>query len=67
MLFAPGSVEALRAALVRLIDDPNLRARMAQAARRRAADLTWDGVAERVEGVLWVRGEKEQTLAGQIQ
>jgi glycosyltransferase involved in cell wall biosynthesis len=67
LLVPPGSVEALQVALVSLMEDRELRTRMSHAARRRAADLSWDRVAERVEVVLRMRGEKEQTLAGQIQ
>jgi glycosyltransferase involved in cell wall biosynthesis len=52
LLVPPGSIPALQAALARLVDDPNLRTRMSQAARLRAAGLTWDGVAQSVEGVL---------------
>jgi glycosyltransferase involved in cell wall biosynthesis len=52
LLVPPGSVEALRAALARLIADPEMRAQMSHAARRRAATLTWDAAAERMEPLL---------------
>jgi glycosyltransferase involved in cell wall biosynthesis len=52
LVVPPGSVPALQAALAHLVDDPNRRTRMSQAARLRAAGLTWDGVAQSVEAVL---------------
>lgn len=48
LLVPPNDVPALAAALARLMDDPALRARMAAAARARAATLpTWDDCAAR--------------------
>ncbi len=48
LLVPPNDVPALAAALARLMDDPALRARMAAAARSRAATLpTWDDCAAR--------------------
>ena len=48
VLVPPNDMPALAAALARLMDDPALRARMAAAARARAATLpTWDDCAAR--------------------
>ena len=45
----PGNVHALRAALERLLDDPELRRRMGEAGRRRAADhFSWDSVTRKM-------------------
>jgi glycosyltransferase involved in cell wall biosynthesis len=52
LLVPPGEVEGLRAALLRLGEDIELRRRLGTAARDRAGKLGWDSVAERVEGVL---------------
>jgi glycosyltransferase involved in cell wall biosynthesis len=47
-LVPPGDAAALGAALQELIDDPDERARLAEAAQRAAAGpYSWDGVAER--------------------
>jgi glycosyltransferase involved in cell wall biosynthesis len=48
ILFEPGNVPALRAALERLLDDPELRRRMGEAGRRRAAEhFSWDSVTRK--------------------
>lgn len=47
LLVPPNDVPALRAAMCRLLDDPALRARLGEAARRRvAAKFNWRTVAE---------------------
>jgi glycosyltransferase involved in cell wall biosynthesis len=49
LLFPPGDLEAMTAALVRLIDDADLRRRLGQAAAERAhATLSWRDNARRV-------------------
>jgi glycosyltransferase involved in cell wall biosynthesis len=50
LLAQPGSSAALAEALERLLDDPPGRAAMAEAARARAAELSWERLAER-----WLR------------
>jgi glycosyltransferase involved in cell wall biosynthesis len=52
LLVQPGDVEGLRAGLLRLGEDAELRLRLGKAGRDRAGKLGWDSVAERVEGVL---------------
>jgi len=48
ILVEPGNVPALRAALDRLLDDPDLRRRMGAAGRRRADEhFSWDAVTRR--------------------
>jgi glycosyltransferase involved in cell wall biosynthesis len=48
ILVEPGNVPALRAALERLLDDPELRRRMGEAGRRRAAEhFSWDSVTRK--------------------
>jgi glycosyltransferase involved in cell wall biosynthesis len=47
LLVPPNDVPALRAAMCRLLEDPALRARLGEAARRRvAAEFSWRAVAE---------------------
>jgi glycosyltransferase involved in cell wall biosynthesis len=46
LLFDPESVEAIRAALERLLGEDNLRARLRQAGSQRAATFTWRRTAE---------------------
>jgi glycosyltransferase involved in cell wall biosynthesis len=50
VLFDPGAAGGFQAALDRLVRDPQLRERLAQAAHRTVVerDLTWDGNARRV-------------------
>ncbi|GAB4204419.1 MAG: glycosyltransferase [Roseiflexaceae bacterium] len=50
LLTAPGSAAALAEALESLLEQPERRARMAEAARTQAAHNTWDRLAER-----WLR------------
>ena len=48
ILVEPGNVPALRAALERLLADPELRRRMGEAGRKRAADrFGWDAVTRK--------------------
>ncbi len=49
LLVPPGDRDALAAALGRLLDDPELRARMGASGRERAEEFSWRGVARRVE------------------
>ena len=52
LLCPPGDPQAFAGALLRLADDPALRARLGQAARRSVlADHTWSAVAERIIGL----------------
>jgi glycosyltransferase involved in cell wall biosynthesis len=46
VLVEPGDAKALAGALLRLRDEPELRARLAQQAQRRAAGLPWSAYAE---------------------
>ena len=46
LLVPPGDVPALRAALERLLRDPELRRRMGAAARERARHLSWESVTD---------------------
>ncbi len=48
LLFPPGDVNALADALRRLHDDPALRERLGQAARRDAPQYSWQARAERI-------------------
>lgn len=45
-------VAALQDRIVRLCRDPGLRARMGEAARRRAREFTWDAYAKRLSAIL---------------
>ncbi|HEY8193392.1 MAG TPA: glycosyltransferase family 4 protein [Gaiellaceae bacterium] len=48
ILVEPGNVPALRAAMERLLDDPELRRRMGEAGRRRAAEhFSWHSVTRK--------------------
>jgi len=51
LLVPPGDVDALTAALDRLVADPELRARLAAGARACAADYSWPSLAVRVAAV----------------
>ena len=55
LLVPHGHVDALAQALRRIIDDPALRERMSQAARRFAEGLSWDESAARIRAVLEAR------------
>jgi len=46
LLFDPGSAEAIRAAVARVLGDPGLAARLAERGRARAATFTWRRTAE---------------------
>ncbi len=53
----PRDVDAVSGVLARLLDDPDLRARMATASRRRAVNsFSYDVLAERLGGALEVSG-----------
>lgn len=53
LVVQPGDVNALAAALERLLGDPELAQRLGDAGRRRVLDTSgWDEVAERVEAAL---------------
>jgi glycosyltransferase involved in cell wall biosynthesis len=41
----------LRRQISRLLDDPDLRERLAEAGRRKISEFTWDALAERLEGI----------------
>lgn len=49
ILVEPGNSDALAAAIRRLIDDPDLRARLSRAGEARAQLFTWDHVGQAVE------------------
>jgi glycogen synthase len=51
LLVPPGDVDALAAALDRLVAEPPLRARLATGSRRRATDYAWPALAARVAAV----------------
>ncbi len=51
LLVPPGDVDALAAALDRVVAEPALRARLAAGARDRAADYGWPALAARVAAV----------------
>jgi glycosyltransferase involved in cell wall biosynthesis len=51
LLFEPRDVEVLAGQLGRVIADPELRARLADGAAQRRADLTWERVADELEDV----------------
>jgi glycosyltransferase involved in cell wall biosynthesis len=48
LLYPPGDVEALSAALTQLYDDPALRERLGTEAKREAIDYAWQTRAERI-------------------
>ncbi|MFW3168582.1 glycosyltransferase [Geodermatophilus sp. CPCC 206100] len=62
LLVPPGDADALAAALDRLVADPDLRARLAAGARRRAHDYSWPQLAGRVAEV-YARVREEDELA----
>lgn len=51
VLVDPEDTEALASAIHRLLSNPPLRQRLADAGRARVAEFTWDGVADRYESV----------------
>jgi glycosyltransferase involved in cell wall biosynthesis len=55
VLIAPGSAEAIRAAVVELLADPQRRAELAERGRRRAA--TWPGPDDMLERLLALYGD----------
>ena len=52
VLVPPGDSSELSSGLERLVHDRSTRERMSQAARRRAEQMSWERVAERVEAAL---------------
>jgi glycosyltransferase involved in cell wall biosynthesis len=52
LLVPPGDPEALASAIRRMLDDSQLRDRLARAARTRVDDYTWDRRGERLEALL---------------
>jgi glycosyltransferase involved in cell wall biosynthesis len=52
ILFEPGDASALAAALFSLASDPELRVRLGEAAKIRAASMSWTSVAARLQDVL---------------
>jgi phosphatidylinositol alpha-mannosyltransferase len=51
LLVPPGDATALAGAVARVLDDPDLRARLSAAGRERAAGYDWSSVIERLEAV----------------
>jgi 2-deoxystreptamine N-acetyl-D-glucosaminyltransferase/2-deoxystreptamine glucosyltransferase len=51
LLVPPGDVDALAAALDRVVAEPGLRDRLAAGARARSADYSWPALAARVAAV----------------
>ncbi len=51
VVFPPGDVAALAAALARLVDDAELRSRLAVAGRARALEFAWPRVTDRIEAL----------------
>jgi glycosyltransferase involved in cell wall biosynthesis len=65
ILVEPGNVEALRAALQRLLADPGLRRRMGDAGRRRAAEhFSWAAVTRKTLEVYARYAGKKSGLGG---
>jgi glycosyltransferase involved in cell wall biosynthesis len=65
ILVEPGNVEALRAALERLLADPALRRRMGEAGRRRAAEhFSWPAVTRKTLDVYARYAGKKSGLGG---
>ncbi len=62
-LVPPKDEQALALSLVRLLADADLRAKMGEAGRQRAAQFSWDKVAERVLD-FYDRTENARSLAG---
>ncbi|MGY1624749.1 glycosyltransferase [Geodermatophilus sp. SYSU D00965] len=63
LLVPPGDVDALAAALDRVVADPRLRTRLAAGARARARDYAWPRLAARVAAV-YARVREEDAAAG---
>jgi hypothetical protein len=49
LLVPPGEVQPLADALLRLLGDPALRARMGESGRARSVEFGWDRIGARVE------------------
>ena len=66
VVFEPGNVPALARKLAALVDDPALRAALAERGRARALEFAWPRVTERIESlyreVLGRRSEVTQTV-----
>jgi glycosyltransferase involved in cell wall biosynthesis len=52
LLSAPGDAQALASNLVRLLEDEDLRSRLARAGHRRIQDFTWEQATDRLERVI---------------
>jgi glycosyltransferase involved in cell wall biosynthesis len=61
LLVAPGDHEAAASAVARLLDEPALASRLAGAAQKTAAGLTWDARAQRVLAFLEQRLGEQPT------
>lgn len=57
LYFSARDVDALRAALERVLDDAELRARMARAGREAVAGLSWDAAADALRAVIAAAAE----------
>ena len=51
LLVAPQQADDFARAIARLLDDPGLRERMSEAARRRAATFTWERASDRLASI----------------
>ena len=60
----PGDLPAWEAAVNRLLDDRQTRARMSEAGRLHAGNLTWEATADRLEGYLRLAVRRAAGWAG---
>jgi glycosyltransferase involved in cell wall biosynthesis len=59
LLVDPGDVEAIADGMRRLVEDPGLRARLAEAGSRRADRFTWERTASETAAALHRAGSAE--------